>query len=275
MSEAPHAMVVTEALRIDRIRQEMRVETVGRHIYLFGEISSTNAILQKLAKAGAREGTVVLAEAQTAGRGRRGKVWFSPAGVNLYVSVLFRPRLTLSEVLVFSFIAPLAMFDAIQEEGVEPAIKWPNDILLERKKVAGIFSQTSVSGDRVDFVILGAGVNLNVEREALRSALGSAAHSAISLREATAREIDRNAFTARFLTLLDEWFQIYLCRGATVILQAWRDRDITTGRRVEVREEPARFEGRAVGVNREGDLVVQDSGGQVRRVVTGEVRFLD
>ena len=268
-------MIAIESLSIERIRQDLTAQTVGRHIYLFGEVASTNSVLVRLAKAGALEGTVVLAEGQTAGRGRMGKVWFSPAGVNLYASILFRPPCAPSEVAVFSFIASLALFDAVQEEGAEPAIKWPNDILAGKKKVAGILAESAVSEDRVNFVILGAGVNLNVERETLRSALGPAGQNAVSLREATGREIDRNAFVARFLTLLDEWFQIYRSKGARVILQAWRDRDITTGRRVEVREGPEVFDGRAIGVNTEGCLVVQDSRGKVRRVTSGEIRFLN
>jgi BirA family biotin operon repressor/biotin-[acetyl-CoA-carboxylase] ligase len=268
-------MIATESLSLDRIRQALTAQVVGRQIYLFGEVASTNSVLVRLAKAGAREGTVVLAEGQTAGRGRLGKAWFSPAGVNLYASILFRPPIVPGEVAVFSFIVSLALADAIQEEGVEPAIKWPNDILVGRKKVAGVLAESVASGDRVDFVILGAGVNLNVERETLRSALGPGAQSAVSLHEAVGRELDRNAFAARFLTLLDEWFHIYLSKSAEVILQAWRDRDVTTGRRVEVREGPEVFDGRAIGVNTEGHLAVQDSYGKVRRVVSGEIRFMD
>jgi BirA family biotin operon repressor/biotin-[acetyl-CoA-carboxylase] ligase len=176
---------------------------------------------------------------------------------------------------VFSFIASLALFDAIQEEGVTPAIKWPNDVLVSRKKVAGVLAETESSGERVSYVILGAGVNLNIEDAALTVALGNAGHAATSLREVAGREIDRSVFTGRFLTLLDEWFQIYCSKGAGVVLRAWRDREITTGRRVEVREESERFDGRVLGVNGGGHLVVQDSHGTTRQVVSGEIRFLD
>ncbi|MBI4241387.1 MAG: biotin--[acetyl-CoA-carboxylase] ligase, partial [Candidatus Rokubacteria bacterium] len=140
MKGAP--MIGTEALDVDRIRQDLIARTVGSQIHLFQEVPSTNLVLQRLARAGAPEGTVVLADAQTAGRGRLGKPWFSPAGVNLYASVLFRPLLRLAEVAVFSFIAPLALSDAMQEEGVEPAIKWPNDILPGKRKVAGILAES-------------------------------------------------------------------------------------------------------------------------------------
>lgn len=273
MKEAP--ILGTEALNVERIRRDLVAQTVGSRIHLFGEVPSTNSVLRELARAGAPEGTVVLAEGQSAGCGRLGKAWFSPAGVNLYASVLFRPPVTPGEVGIFSFIAPLALAETIQEEGAEPAIKWPNDIMLGRKKVAGVLAESRTTGDRAEFVLLGAGVNLNVEPETLRAALGPAGPSAISLRQVVGREIDRNAFAARFLTLLDEWFQIYVSSGARAILRAWRDRDITVGRRVEVREGREQFTGRAAGVNSEGHLVVQDSAGRFCRVVEGEIRFVD
>lgn len=268
-------IIATEPLSIDRIRQTLTAQVVGRHLYLFEEVSSTNSVLSGLAQGGAREGTVVLAEGQTAGRGRLGKVWFSPAGVNLYASTIFRPPLAPSEVTVFSFIASLALFDAIQEEGVTPAIKWPNDVLVSRKKVAGVLTEAGSSGEQVNYVILGVGVNLNIEDAALMAALGNAGLAATSLGEVAGREIDRSVFTGRFLTLLDEWYQIYCSQGARVILEAWRDREITTGRRVEVREGSERFDGRVLGVNNGGHLVVQDSHGKAQRVVSGEIRFLD
>jgi len=268
-------VVASERLSIERIRQNLTGQIIGRQLYLFGEVLSTNSVLARLAEGGAREGTVVLAEGQTAGRGRLGKVWFSPAGVNLYASILFRPSLPPSEVTVFSLIASLALFDAIQEEGVTPAIKWPNDLLVSRKKVAGVLAEARSSDEQVRRLILGVGVNLNIEGQALVAALGNAGLAATSLREVAGREIDRSVFTGRFLTLLDEWFQIYCAKGAQAVLQAWRDREITTGRRVEVREGSERFDGRVLGVNGGGDLVVQDSHGRTRKVASGEIRFLD
>ncbi|MEK6530778.1 MAG: hypothetical protein AABZ48_07765, partial [candidate division NC10 bacterium] len=130
-------------------------------------------------------------------------------------------------------------------------------------------------GDRLDYVILGVGVNLNVERAALVEALGDAGRAAASLRELAGRDIDRNAFTASFLTFLDEWFSVYRDRHAEGLLQAWRDRDILTGRRVEVREDGSVFQGRALGVDAEGHLLVEERKGRARQVVAGQVRLLD
>lgn len=264
-----------DALMIERIRRDLAAERVGCHLYLFDEVTSTNEVLRDLARAGAVEGTVVLAESQSAGHGRLGKAWYSPPGVNLYASVLFRPPITPRELPGFSFIAGLALADAVREEGVEPAIKWPNDILVERRKAAGSQIESATSGDQVEHVILGVGVNLNVGRADLVEALGEAGRAATSLSEVAGREIDRNAFTARFLTLLDEWHQIYLAKGARAVLDAWRERDIVTGRRVFVRDGREAYEGKALGVGADGYLTVEESRGSVRKVVTGEIRLLD
>ena len=267
--------LVQDALSIELIRRQLSARVVGRQIYLFGEVTSTNEVLRNLAKAGARDGTVVLAESQTAGRGRLGKTWFSPFGVNLYASVLFRPAIGPTEAPVFSFIASLALADAIRALGFPAAIKWPNDVLVEGKKVAGVLAELSTSEDRLDYLILGVGVNLNVEHKALLAALGEAGRAAGSLRDFGGKDVDRNAFAASFLNFLDEWLLVYRDRGGTALLKAWRDRDILTGRRVQVREERITFEGRALGVHADGQLVVEDSKGLTRKVATGEVRLLD
>ncbi len=271
----PESAVVPDSLSIELIRRKLAGETVGCQIHLFGEVPSTNAALRQMAEEGAREGTVVLAEGQSAGRGRGGKRWFSPRGVNLYVSVLFRPAIPPQAVPVFSLIASLALTEAIWAEGLPAAIKWPNDVLVEGKKVAGSLVECVTAGSRVEYVILGVGVNLNVRREALWAALGEAADGATSLREVARREVDRNTFAATFLTLLEKWFRVYAARGAQAVLAAWRDRDILTGRRVEIRGEGEPYEGWVLGVGREGRLVVEDARGTLRQVLAGEIRLLE
>ena len=271
----PECALISDSLSIELIRRKLSSEIVANQIYLFEDVSSTNDVLRRLATEGAREGTVVLAEEQRAGRGRRGQRWYSPGGMNLYASVLFRPAIPPKAVPVFSFIVSLALTEAIWAEGLPAAIKWPNDILVERKKVAGTLVECATAGERVEHVIVGIGVNLNVGRDALRTALGDAARGATSLREVAGRAIDRNAFAATFLSLLDRWFHTFTERGAEAILAAWRDRDILTGRRVEVREADGTYEGRVLGVNREGRLVVEDVRGGMHQVLSGEVRLSD
>ncbi len=268
-------MIAVDLLTIEGVRRRLTTSTVGRQIYLFGEVDSTNARLRVLARAGAREGTVVLAEGQTAGRGRRGQEWYSPSGVNLYASVLFRPRLTPREVALFSFIASLAVADAVKEHGVRPGIKWPNDVVVDGRKLAGTLVESAMRGAEVEYVILGVGVNLNVDPAALRAALGPAGAFATSLGAVTGREIDRTAFAASYLNHLEAWALAWQRGGAEAVRAGWADRDILTGRRVEVRGGAGAYEGRVLGLDAVGELVVQDSGGQRHTLTSEEVRTLD
>lgn len=269
------AGIATDLLNIDSIRRALSSEIVGHRICLLWDVSSTNDALRGMAVAGAPSGTAVLAESQHAGRGRGGKRWFSPPRLNLYASVLLRPEIPLSSVPVFRLLAPLGVSDAIRIEGLFAAIKWPNDVVVGRQKVAGTLVECSTHDGDVQHVILGIGVNLNVGREALRAALGDAAGGATSLREMTGREIDRNVFAGTLLTCLDRWFRTYATEGAAPVLAAWRDRDILTGRRIEIRSGLDTWDGRARGLDRDGFLVVEDALGHARQVVDGEIRVLD
>lgn len=268
-------MIATDLLTIDGIRRRLRTATVGGQIYLFGEVDSTNAKLRTLARGGARAGTVVLAEGQTAGRGRRGQEWFSPSGVNLYASVLLRPALGPPELPVFSLIAPLAVADALRDFGVSAGIKWPNDLLVNGKKVGGTLVECAMRGDEIEYVILGVGVNLNVDPLVLRAALGPAGVFATSLAALVGREIDRNEFAAAYLNHLDAWVQAWEAGRSDAIRAAWADHDILTGRRVTVRGRDTAYEGRAVGVDANGSLLVQDSLGQRHALTIEEVRCAD
>ena len=263
------------SLDINVIRKQLATPAVASDIQIFGRVPSTNSVLRSLALKSAPEGTVVIADEQTAGRGRLGKPWFSPPGVNLYASVLCRPGITPAAAPVFSFVASLALADAIRELGLHPAIKWPNDVLVRHRKVAGILTELSIAGDRLEYLILGVGVNVNVERDLLRAALGPAAQHAISLREALGRPVERNAFAGTLLTYLDEWLITYREQGPERILRAWRDLDIVTGRRVGVRDDTATLEGRARGVAADGHLEIEDAHGAIHRVLAGDVRLLE
>jgi BirA family biotin operon repressor/biotin-[acetyl-CoA-carboxylase] ligase len=268
-------MIVAELLSVEAIRKRLRTAVVGQHLYVFGEVDSTNSVLRALARAGAADGTVVLADGQRQGRGRLGQEWFSPSGVNLYASVLLRDRVRPREAGLISLLAGLALADTVKELGVDPAIKWPNDILVERKKIGGSLMECAVRGEAVDFLVLGVGVNLNVDPDSLRAALGEAATAATSLSAVTGHEIDRNAFAASYLNHLEEWALRRRTCGAAPVLAAWRDLDILTGRRVTVRGAGNGFDGRVLGVNDEGQLVVQDCLGRRHLVLAEEIRVLD
>lgn len=267
-------ITTTGALSIAEIRARLGVGLTSRQLFLFQEVESTNATLGRLARSGVPEGTVVLAEAQTGGCGRLGQPWFSPPGVNLYASVLLRERLTLDEVPVFSFVAGLALADAVEAAGASPTIKWPNDVLIDGRKMGGARIECSARGREVEHVIIGVGANLNVGLDDLVLALGPKTE-ATSLRAATGHEIDRNTFTADYLNAVDKWVRHYREDGLALILQAWRGRDILTGRQVEIHDAGGAFVGRVAGVDRHGRLLVRDAVGESRTVTTEEIRPCD
>ena len=268
-------VVEAAALSIAGIRRRLRAPIVGRQLYLCNQVESTNSTLSRLARSGAPEGTVVVAESQTAGRGRLGQPWFSPPDVNLYASVLFRGPLTLKEAPLFSLVGGLALADAVREAGGSPAIKWPNDVLVDGRKVGGALIECGARGDEVEYLVLGVGANLNVDLDALGAALGSAAEGATSLRAAIGREVNRDAFAASYLNALDAWASCYRGEGPGSVLEAWSERDILTGRQVEIRGAGYVFIGRVAGVDQRGRLVVQDAVGERRTVSTEEICVCD
>jgi BirA family biotin operon repressor/biotin-[acetyl-CoA-carboxylase] ligase len=262
-------------LSLQDIRRRLDTPFIGQHLYLLDEVESTNVSLRAIARAGGAEGTVVVAESQTHGRGRHGQSWFSPAGVNLYASVLIRPSFLPRHAASFSFVASLAVYDALRELGGEPGIKWPNDVILDGKKVAGTLVESATRGHEIDFLILGVGVNLNVDPAVLRAALDGSGFAATSVSHVLGRTIDRNAFTASYLNHLGRWVSRHRASGPEAILAAWRDRDILIGRRVQIRAPDGAYEGRARAVDAEGRLLVDDFLGSRHTVISEEVRILD
>jgi len=264
-----------DRLSPERLRRHLTTQTVGHHVFVFNSVDSTNSALARLADRGATEGTVVLAEAQTAGRGRHGSEWFSPAGENLYASVLFHPQIAPRELPLFASIASLALAEAVWLEGAPARIKWPNDVVVHGRKLAGVLVEAPVISGRVVYVILGIGVNLNVPATQLATALGDNAEGALSLHEVLGRDVDRNVFAASLLSRLEKWHQTFSTRGPDAVRAAWLARDALCGRRIEVRTGDTSCEGWYRGVGTDGSLVLETDDGRTRHIFTGAIRALD
>ena len=193
----------TDHLSISELRHHLDTETVGRHIYLFGRVDSTNETLRRLAAGCAAEGTVVLGETETLARGRAGDGTLWPEGVNLYVSVLFRPKLALPDVALFASIASLALTDAITATGVAADVTWPHDVVVEGAKVGSVQIDCGAADGHVEHVILGIGVNVGT---------------------LTGEPVDRNVLAGRFLTRLEHWHRVFTTDGPGAVLAAWQAR---------------------------------------------------
>jgi BirA family biotin operon repressor/biotin-[acetyl-CoA-carboxylase] ligase len=240
-----------------------------RDVRWFAETDSTQHVARELARAGAAEGTTVIAERQTAGRGRLGRSWHSPPGRNLYCSVVLRPALEPAAVPQVGLVVGLAVADAVAETtGLRPAIKWPNDVLLGGRKVAGILTEMEAEVERVHHVIAGIGVNLNLEARAFPRELRG---KATSLRVATGRRIDRAAFTAGLLAALEARYGRFLTGGFPSVRSEWESYSALTGRTVVAAAPGDEVAGRVLGLDADGALRVRCPDGSVARVVAGEV----
>lgn len=257
-------------LTADAVQHAAQTRLLGQVVRYWESVDSTNAALVRLMAEGALEGTVVMADAQTAGRGRIGKLWVSPPGVNLHLSVLLKPPLLLSEARLYTLIGSLAVADAVESHGVKAQVKWPNDVLVHDKKIGGILADVQTSDGRVKALILGIGVNLNIDRPHMNQLYRDAAAGATSLREAMGQMVNRNAFAARVLESLEQRHFDFLAHGKAPLLKEWRSRSFL-GRRVTVREEDVHVEGVAMSLDEEGCLVVNLDDGSTVRVREGEV----
>jgi BirA family biotin operon repressor/biotin-[acetyl-CoA-carboxylase] ligase len=258
------------SLHPETLKRSAQTRVLGQVVHYWEEVDSTNAALARLSQEGAGEGTVVIADAQTAGRGRIGKPWFSPPGVNLYLSVLLKPSIPFSDARCLTLIGSLAIADVLALHSVKAQVKWPNDVLVQDKKIAGVLAEVQLHEGRVAQLILGVGVNLNIDRPSMNRVFGDAAAGATSVREATGRKVDRNVFAAQLLESLETRLFDFLAHGKGPVLTEWRRRSFL-GRRVTVREDDMHVEGVALDLDDDGCLVVALDDGSTVRVREGEV----
>jgi BirA family biotin operon repressor/biotin-[acetyl-CoA-carboxylase] ligase len=228
-------------------------------------IGSTNDEAKRLARDGEPEGLVICAERQTAGRGRRGRAWFSPLG-NLYASMLLRPRCRAAEAVQLGFVAALSVADAAAE--LAPTIgvrcKWPNDVLANGKKIAGILLETEMaSGEMPDFIVLGIGANL-------ASSPVDTPYPATSLTEEGAAGITPQLMVTAFTRRFAEWSTVWREQGFAPIRAAWLSRAAGLGETIQVRLERATLDGRFLDLDGDGALLLGTPSGE-RRIAAGEV----
>ena len=242
---------------------------IGREIRWYETLPSTNELARRLAEQGVPEGTVVVAERQTAGRGRLGRSWTSPAG-GIWLSVVLRPALAVEQFPLIGLAACDATARAIEETtGLRPRLKWPNDVLVEGRKVAGLLLEAGpASGADPAWLVLGIGLNANVGPEALPD---RPSYPATTLQAALGRAVDRGGLLRALLRALDGDYRELSRGGEAAVLGRWRARSETLGRYVRVATAAATVEGLAVDVDASGALLVRTDDGTERRTVAGEV----
>ena len=242
---------------------------VGRDIQVFQETTSTSDIVEKLARDGVKEGVVVFAESQTAGRGRLGRKWLSPARKGLWFSVLLRPPLRPVDATQLTVAAATALARAVQAQTrLAPEIKWPNDLLLRGRKAAGILTEMSAEVDRVKHVIIGVGLDVN---QTASDFPADVRKLATSLKLECGRAVHRAELAAAILQELDRDYA-RICRGEFAALaDEWESRCTTIGRNVTIRAGESRVQGRAESLDEAGALLVRTEHGRIERIIGGDV----
>ena len=246
-----------------------KTRCIGRDIRVFQATTSTNDVVEKLARDGVKEGAVVFAEAQTRGRGRLGRKWLSPAGKGLWFSVLLRPDMRPQEMTRLTVASATALRRAIaQKSGLQTDIKWPNDILVARRKVAGILTEMSAELDHVKYVILGIGVDVNVAAADLAADLR---RTATSLKLESGRPLSRPELAVAILRELDHDYRRITSGDFAAVADEWQEHCTTLGQSVVIRIGAREIRGRAEALGEHGELLLRTEHGHLERISGGDV----
>jgi BirA family biotin operon repressor/biotin-[acetyl-CoA-carboxylase] ligase len=259
-----------DILMPEAIQAGLECRRIGSYVRCFAETDSTNLQACRLGDEGGAEGTVVISDRQTAGKGRLGRQWESPGGVNLYASILLRPTIPPYEAPRLTFLSAVAVCRAIIRcTGLQPTAKWPNDILLNGAKVAGLLNEMSSETDQVHYVVLGVGVNLNMRADQFPAELR---YPATSLALVSGETVSRLDFTRTLLQEIDALYQVFLHQGSEPIFSAWTEFCALIGQPVHADCNDRQIEGTMIGLGEDGALLVRTATGKMESVYAGDVR---
>ena len=249
------------------IAQDLNTQFIRGPFYHFPTLSSTNDLAKQLARQGSPQGTVIVAETQTAGRGRLGRTWESPRGTGIYVSVILRPALPPVEMPKLTLTAAVAVVEALERAtALKVGIKWPNDILCQGKKLGGILMEMETESDQMSHLVLGLGLNVNTPD--FPPPLNAIA---TSLAQAGAKSYSRLTILRLWLEALDQLYADFQALEFTTILSRWRQAAVTLGNTVTVHQGRQIITGLALDINADGALLIRTAGGEIKPVFCGEI----
>lgn len=250
------------------ILSSIRGSWAGREILYLDEVDSTNTAAKKAAENGAVHGTLVVSERQTGGKGRRGRAWDSPRGTGIFMTLILRPNMAPVHASMLTLVAALAVADGIREcTGAESLIKWPNDIVMSGKKVCGILTEMSADPDCINYVAVGIGINVNMEEfpEEIRGV-------AASIFTETGKKTKRSLLISAVMAAFERYYEVFMkTTDMSGLLKDYNGKLANCGRTVRVLDPAGEYSGTAIGIDREGELLVEMEDTTVRRVLSGEV----
>lgn len=257
---------------LDVLEKRLAGKLFGHKLFYYSETESTNDEAFSLGIAGTPEGTVVIADSQSRGKGRLQRSWYSPAGGNIYTSVILRPQRESSQTSQIPIMAGVAIAEVLEDYCPDKIkLKWPNDILIDEKKVCGILTQARITAKEIDFVVLGMGINVNIGRNQLPKEIRD---SATSLSMETGREILRLELIIDLYENLAKWYKQLLQKGFGRIKEKWLSLTPMIGEMVQVKFQEEAVSGKAIGLDDDGSLILLTSGNKEVKVSAGDATIL-
>ena len=257
------------------LKDKLQTSLIGRELLVYESLLSTNKTACDLALSGAEDGTVIIADSQSGGRGRRGRSWSSPAGLNLYTSIILRPDISPARAPQLTLMSAVALAETVNmllaDDGVRAEIKWPNDILLQGKKCAGILTEMKSAGTGIEFVVIGIGLNLNLRKESMDISISDLA---TSLYIESGREFSRPEVAQFLYSAIENWYKRYLDEGFSPVREAWNRLSGIYGRQVRAASGNGYEKGIALGVDEEGALLLEGETGRVIKITAGDAIFI-
>ena len=263
-------IAIPDSLIPSEIKWKLNTKVFGREVISYKKVDSTNIIAYELAKNGMKEGAVILADEQVKGKGRHGRHWSSPSVGGIYMSCILRPSIAPNEIPRITLLAAIAVAQAIRDVcSLEVTIKWPNDIMMDGRKLCGILTEMKAEQDSVDFVVLGIGINVNTPIKQLPK-------GASSIKEELGRRgvksaLSRVELVKKVLEKLEGYYNVLRKEGFEPIIETWKDLSSVIGSRVKVTLPGKTFEGLAHDINPDGALVVRTESGLLEKVSSGDV----
>lgn len=265
----------SDVLNSFEINEGLKTKVLGRNIVYLDQIDSTNNYAKKIAFEGCEEGTLVVADYQTCGRGRLGRDWNSSDKKGVWMSLVLRPDIPFEEVQMLTLAVSVAVVQALFEYAqIEAGIKWPNDIIIKGKKVCGILVEMNMEVDKINFLVLGIGLNVNQRKDDFKEELLDRAISLNMHLEETSgsqKTLKRNELIATILLKFEEIYDKVKCGAFEDIISEWKKYSVTLGKEVSIIYKNEQYRGIAEDITKEGKLIVKCEDGTVKEVFSGEV----
>ena len=256
--------------KIDDIKKYLTTGYIGRDIYYYDEILSTNSLAKYLGGIGIEEGTVIIAGSQTEGRGRSGKSWESPKGGGIWLSIIIKPDIPLNYASFITLASGVAVCRELRKLGVDAKIKWPNDILIHGKKVSGVLTEAKITFNKLDYVVVGIGIDTDVDVDELPESLKD---GVTNLKDEVNDYKPDNEIIALVLNEFEKVYELFKNEEYETILSDWRNLSATIGSEVTVKQPLGiLINGYALGINKEGNLIIEKDDGELVKIIAGELR---